>query len=217
MRRTSTHRGNEAKFSRNILAAAALILALATAQAKAASNNTPGTVETPTGQDSTSIHRQLIISIPDRKLAVVEDGEVVKIYPVAVGKPSTPSPTGEFKIVNHIKNPTYYHKGVVIRPGPANPLGNRWMGLSLKGYGIHGTNEQDSIGYARSHGCIRMAKHDVEELFSRVSVGDEVEIHAHRDAELAAIFEPETGTKNDQEETAQPAPVVVAAAMTGQR
>jgi hypothetical protein len=61
-------------------------------------------------------------------------------------------------------------------------VGSRWMGLSLKGYGIHGTNEPSSIGKAASHGCIRMAKADLEELYAQVEVGDAVEIHAEHDA-----------------------------------
>ena len=85
--------------------------------------------------------------------------------------------------------PTYYHKGVVIGPGPGNPLGNRWMGLDLKGYGIHGTNEPDSIGHAASHGCIRMGKRDVEDLFTRVRVGDVVEIEIEPLAQLAPFNE----------------------------
>ena len=130
----------------------------------------------------------LVVSIPDRKLALIEDGRVVKVYEVAVGKPSTPSPTGEMKIINKVVDPTYYHKGKIVKPGKSNPLGNRWMGLSSKGYGIHGTNVQSSTGKAASHGCFRMRKHDAEELFNLVRVGDAVEIHAQRDSDLAEIF-----------------------------
>lgn len=132
--------------------------------------------------------RQIIVSIPDRKLALVEDGEVKKIYPVAVGKPTTPSPAGEFEIATRLSNPTYYHPGKVIGPGTSNPLGTRWIGLNQKGYGIHGTNEPKSIGKAASHGCIRMAKNDLEELFTLVRVGDQVQIRADKDDEMAAIF-----------------------------
>jgi L,D-transpeptidase catalytic domain len=135
-----------------------------------------------------STKRELVVSLPDRKLAVIENGEVVKVYPVAVGARNTPSPHGRFEIVNRITNPTYYHKGVVIGPGRANPLGNRWMGMDLRGYGIHGTNVPSSIGKAASHGCIRMRKRDVEELFNSVRVGDIVEIRRERSAELAAVF-----------------------------
>ena len=74
--------------------------------------------------------RQVLVSIPDRKLAVLEDGRVLKVFPVAVGAEASPSPAGEFQIINRLTNPTYYHKGTVIGPGPANPLGSRWMGLS---------------------------------------------------------------------------------------
>ena len=94
--------------------------------------------------------RWVLVSIPDRKLALFQDGKVVRIYRVAVGKTSTPSPVGEFKIVNRVTNPTYYHKGQVIAAGKGNPAGSRWMGLSAKGYGIHGTNQPNSIGKAAS-------------------------------------------------------------------
>ena len=85
-------------------------------------------------------------------------------------------------------NPTYYHHGEVIPPGPENPVGNRWMGLSVAGYGIHGTNAPRSIGKAVSHGCIRMSQRDLDRLFAQVGVGDTVEIVAERDEETAAIF-----------------------------
>ena len=132
--------------------------------------------------------RLLLISIPDHELAVIENGQVKKIYPVATGKDSTPSPTGSFHIVVRVVDPTYYHEGKVIAPGPSNPLGDRWMGLDRKGYGIHGTNAPQSIGKSASHGCIRMAKRDLEEIFSLVKVGDEVEIRGERDEQTAAVF-----------------------------
>lgn len=132
--------------------------------------------------------REVIVSIADRKLALLEDGEIVKVYPVAVGKTTTPSPTGDFTVVNRLTDPTYYHKGQVIPAGPANPLGNRWIGLSQKGYGIHGTNQPRSIGKAASHGCIRMAKADLEELFELLRPGDTVSIRGERDEQIAQIF-----------------------------
>jgi lipoprotein-anchoring transpeptidase ErfK/SrfK len=125
--------------------------------------------------------RALIVSIPDRKIVLLENGVVTRVYPVAVGKPSTPSPAGSFSIVRRVSDPTYSHNGRLVAPGPKNPVGSRWMGLSAKGYGIHGTNEPNSIGKAASHGCIRMGKADIEDLFTRVQVGDAVEIHAQRD------------------------------------
>jgi lipoprotein-anchoring transpeptidase ErfK/SrfK len=148
------------------------------------------------------VERRLLVSIVDRKMAVVEDGELVKTYKVAVGKASTPSPEGEFEITNRLVDPTYYHEGKVIPAGKNNPLGNRWMGLSTKGYGIHGTNEPHSIGKAASHGCIRMAKKDLEELFLRTEVGDKVVIRGERDEEIAQLFPVTEKNNTDKKSTA---------------
>lgn len=152
-------------------------------------------------QEQQQVQRQIIVSLEDRKLALLEDGVVTRVFPVAVGKESSPSPSGTFTVANRITNPTYYHPGKVIPAGASNPLGNRWIGLSQKGYGIHGTNEPKSIGKAASHGCIRMAKKDLEELFEMVRPGDAVEIRAERDEQTAEIF------GNNE-------PVIVAAAST---
>ena len=138
--------------------------------------------------EAQAVRREIVVSVPDRKLALVEDGAVKAIYPVAVGTGLTPSPSGDFTVINRLENPTYYHPGKVIGPGAENPLGTRWIGLSQKGYGIHGTNAPRSIGKAASHGCIRMAKKDLEELFSQVRAGDEVQIHAERNEQTVAIF-----------------------------
>ena len=132
--------------------------------------------------------RRIVVSLEDRRLALLEDGEVKQVYKVAVGKDSTPSPTGTFTIVKRVENPTYYHDGKVVAPGPGNPVGTRWMGLSKAGYGIHGTNAPKSIGKAASHGCIRMAQPDLEKLFAEVRTGDTVEIVGARDEETVALF-----------------------------
>jgi lipoprotein-anchoring transpeptidase ErfK/SrfK len=132
--------------------------------------------------------RRIVVSLEDRRLALLEDGEVKQVYPVAVGKDSTPSPAGTFTIVERVENPTYYHDGRIVPPGPGNPVGDRWMGLSKAGYGIHGTNAPKSIGKAASHGCIRMARPDLEKLFAEVRTGDTVEIVGARDEETIALF-----------------------------
>ncbi len=134
--------------------------------------------------------REIVVSLEDHKLALVENGEVKKVYTVAVGKPSTPSPEGTFTIRRRVANPTYHHDGKTVLPGPGNPVGTRWMGLSKQGYGIHGTNEAKSIGKASSHGCIRMAKADLEEFYALVGVGDTVRLVGHRDEETARLFGP---------------------------
>ena len=134
------------------------------------------------------IPRQIVVSIPDCKLAVIENGRVLRVFRVAVGATVSPSPAGQFQIVTRLTHPTYYHPGVVIPPGPDNPIGTRWMGLGKKGFGIHGTNAPASIGKAASHGCIRLRNRDVEALFAMMSVGDTVEIRAERDGQTAQIF-----------------------------
>jgi lipoprotein-anchoring transpeptidase ErfK/SrfK len=157
------------------LAALAGVMAMAAAEALAQ-------------EKSTRPARRIVVSIPDRKLAVLEDERVVKVYPTAVGAPKSPSPAGSFTIVTQIPDPTWYTKGRVVPPGKANPLGTRWLGLSKKGYGIHGTNAPASIGRNASHGCIRMRNADVEELFKLVAVGDAVEMLGERTEETERIF-----------------------------
>jgi lipoprotein-anchoring transpeptidase ErfK/SrfK len=162
-----------------VSAGMATLMATATAQQKE-----------PQGSQPAATHREIVVSLEDRKLALLEDGEVQKIYTVAVGKASTPSPEGSFTIQRRVANPVYQHEGKTILPGPGNPVGTRWMGLSKPGYGIHGTNEPRSIGKAASHGCIRMARTDLEELYTLVAVGDPVRIVGHRDEETAHLFAP---------------------------
>ena len=124
--------------------------------------------------DAYAEQRKIMISVTDRKLVLVEGDQVLKTYDVAVGKPSTPSPRGEFQIINRVQYPTWYGPDGPVPPGGDNPLGTRWMGLSTKGYGIHGTNAPRSIGKAASHGCIRMRQQDLEELFELVEAGTTV-------------------------------------------
>jgi lipoprotein-anchoring transpeptidase ErfK/SrfK len=147
-----------------------------------------------TNSSSPSHQRQIIISIADRQLAVIDNGSVLKTYPIAVGARGTPSPNGDFVIINHAKDPTYRHRDMEIAPGKDNPLGSRWMGLNLKGYGIHGTNVQSSVGKAVSHGCFRMRKQDVEELYTLVQVGDTVMVRRERDAMIAKVFNAPSAT-----------------------
>jgi lipoprotein-anchoring transpeptidase ErfK/SrfK len=132
--------------------------------------------------------RHVLVSIPDRKLAVMDGETVVATFPVAVGAAQSPSPVGEFRIVSRVSNPTYYHPGTVIPSGKSNPMGTRWLGLNLKGYGIHGTNAPQSVGKAASHGCVRLRNRDVEQLFSMLHVGDAVEIRDVRDEQVSHIF-----------------------------
>ena len=141
-------------------------------------------------KQSSSVRRphRVVVSIPDRKLAVLENGTVLRVFAVAVGAAESPSPTGTFQIVLRLSEPTYYHPGTVIPPGKDNPLGPRWLGLNKKGFGIHGTNAPHSVGKAASHGCIRLRNRDVVELYPMLRVGDVVEIRGERDSETARLF-----------------------------
>jgi lipoprotein-anchoring transpeptidase ErfK/SrfK len=169
-------------------AMAAVLVAQVAQAAQGVAQQSKGPKAEEKAQSTTAQTREIVVSLDDRKLALVEDGQVVKVYPVAVGKPSTPSPEGTFTIERRVANPTYHHDGRTIPPGPGNPVGTRWMGLSIKGYGIHGTNDPRSIGKAASHGCIRMAKADLENLYPQVAVGDSVEFIGHRNEETARLF-----------------------------
>lgn len=108
---------------------------------------------------------RLVIIRSARKLQFYSGNNLVKTYPVAVGKHSTPTPAGSYRVVNKIVN-------------PGGALGTRWMGLSIPSgnYGLHGTNNPSSIGRYISNGCIRMFNSDVEELFPKVSIGTPVTI-----------------------------------------
>jgi lipoprotein-anchoring transpeptidase ErfK/SrfK len=150
------------------------------------------TAEAMAQDNQARVTRRIVVSIPDRKLAVMEGDRVVRIFETAVGAPKSPSPTGTFSIITAVPDPTWYTKGRTVPPGPANPLGTRWLGLSQKGYGIHGTNVPSSIGKNASHGCIRMRNRDVEQLFKMVAVGDTVELIGERTDEIARIFAPAT-------------------------
>jgi lipoprotein-anchoring transpeptidase ErfK/SrfK len=107
----------------------------------------------------------------------------VRQFAVATGQTVYPTPLGRFQIVVKWKNPWWYPpaspwaKGEKpTPPGPGNPLGTRWMGISAPGVGIHGTPQDGSIGYSLSHGCIRMHIPQAEWLFDHVDVGTPVYI-----------------------------------------
>ena len=151
----------------------------------------PSFAQTAKAAGNDRVRRVVLVSIPDRRLAVLEEGEVIASFPIAVGAEASPSPTGEFQIVSRVANPTYYKPGTVIPAGKDNPVGTRWLGLSQKGYGIHGTNAPKSVGHAASHGCIRLRNRDVEELFTMLQVGDVVQIRGERDDEIAQVFDGE--------------------------
>lgn len=127
--------------------------------------------------------RVIVIDRSANRLKLWSPHKLLRSYRVATGQPSYPTPLGNFHIVNKVRNPTWtppnrsWAAGATpIGPGPGNPLGTRWMGLSRPGIGIHGTPDSGSIGTFASHGCIRMRISDVERLFNLVPVGTPVHI-----------------------------------------
>ncbi|MCV9887430.1 L,D-transpeptidase family protein [Metabacillus halosaccharovorans] len=113
--------------------------------------------------DPNSIPYSIVISISLKRLTLLMNGQVMKQYPIAVGKMVTATPVGDFVIVNR-------------EPNPGGPFGVMWLSLSKIHYGIHGTNNPASIGKAVSLGCIRMYNEDVVELASLVPNGTKVSI-----------------------------------------
>jgi L,D-transpeptidase ErfK/SrfK len=126
----------------------------------------------------------LVINVPQRML-FHDAGEMVMGAPLAVGKPSWRTPLGAFTIIAHEEDPTWDVPASImaearragrqlpasVPPGPSNPLGKYWLGLSIGGVGIHGTNAPSSIYHAVTHGCMRLAAADIATLFARVSPG----------------------------------------------
>lgn len=127
---------------------------------------------------------RLVLSVSQRKIYFYRGGVLVKTYPCAVGTSGHPTPKGHWKVAGKRKNPAWYNPHSawsasmpeVIPPGPGNPLGTRAIELNAPAIRIHGTPNPGSVGSAASHGCIRMYRKDVEELFDEVSVGVPVDI-----------------------------------------
>ncbi|WP_027417646.1 L,D-transpeptidase [Aneurinibacillus terranovensis] len=107
------------------------------------------------------MRRSIDVSLKKRKLYLLEDGHVIRVYPIGIGKILTETPTGVYTIINKA-------------PNPGGPFGAMWMGLNRPHYGIHGTNAPWSIGKRVSKGCIRMYNHDVLELSQLVPIGTTV-------------------------------------------
>ena len=141
--------------------------------------------------------RHLVLQRRQRRLLVLEAGELIRSYQVAVGMPGWDTPVGRFEVLNMQVNPVWEHpaKGTRIGPGPANPLGSRWIGfqkdcagrrgvsgdqvLDLQGClmtGFHGTPHRWTVGRAVSHGCVRLHDESVQELFELVQVGTSVTV-----------------------------------------
>ncbi len=129
---------------------------------------TPGTPTPPAPGGPWGRPKNISVTIDTtaRQLSVSSAGQTIRVYPCAVGKPSTPSPVGDWEILTKVVNPSWA------------VLGTRWMGLSVPtgNYGVHGTNNDASIGSAVSNGCIRLHNWNAEELFDWAVIGTPVKI-----------------------------------------
>ncbi|WP_235775565.1 MULTISPECIES: L,D-transpeptidase family protein [Paenibacillus] len=124
------------------------------------------------GEAQAAGSQMIVVNKKTNKLAFFEDGRLVRVFPVATGKEKSLTPEGSFKLVSKIKDRPYY-KEHIAGGDPANPLGDRWLGLDVNGtrgttYAIHGNNNENSIGKYVSAGCIRMHNDDIHWLFPRV-------------------------------------------------
>ena len=157
----------------------ALILNFSAVQAEETAPKNSAEVTT---NESAKPERKIVINSASRLLTLYEGNKKLAMYPLGLGKTSTPTPTGYYKILEKATNPTWIDPSdpeYEVPSGPNNPLGYRWMQIQGN-YGIHGTNKPDSIGYYVSNGCIRMNEKDVEELYDAVEVNTPVEITYNR-------------------------------------
>ncbi len=128
-----------------------------------------------------SIGPVIVIRRGSNRLYLYNGMRFWRVFGVATGQSAYPTPLGRWQVVVKWRNPWWYppssswaRGAKPIPPGPGNPLGTRWMGLSASGVGIHGTPDDASIGYSASHGCIRMHISDAEWLFNHVHIGTTV-------------------------------------------
>ncbi|MGB3671471.1 MAG: L,D-transpeptidase [Phormidesmis sp.] len=143
------------------------------------SQTASGTIDTDAEQSIPSLVR-LVLSLEKRSLEVSTPEATIR-YDVAIGQDDWQTPTGDFTVMSKLENPAWQHPITKeeIPPGPDNPLGDRWIGFWSDGeaqIGFHGTNQEDLIGEAVSHGCVRMRNEDVKALYALVEVGTPVEI-----------------------------------------
>lgn len=122
---------------------------------------------------------RLVVKLSDRHVYLYKDNKALNQYPLAVGQDGWETPTGIHQILDKEQNPPWIHPitGVETPPGPNNPLGKAWIGFWTDGkteIGFHGTNQEELIGQAVSHGCLRMRNEDIEDLYAQVDVGTPV-------------------------------------------
>jgi len=142
--------------------------------------------------------REIVINLAEMRIYHFNfEREIIHSYPVGIGAPDTPSPTGSFLIGEKVKDPVWTvppgledeYAISQVKPGKQNPLGRYWLGLENTHYGLHGTNFAWSVGRATTHGCIRLYPEDISRIFSRV----------HKNTRVHLVYEPvKFGMKKDK-------------------
>ena len=130
--------------------------------------------ETPTKPNS-----RLVVDLSDRQVKLYKKDKLAAKYPIAIGKEGWETPTGSFKVIRMLENPTWQHPitGEKIPPGERNPLGKRWIEFTAQDkllIGFHGTTDYSLLGEAVSHGCIRMKNAHITALYKEVAIGTPV-------------------------------------------
>lgn len=128
-----------------------------------------------------ALNLSLVIRLEERRVYLYRGNTIETSYPIAIGRQGWETPTGQYEVLNMIENPEWQNPftGEVIAAGPSNPLGERWIGFWTDGdnfIGFHGTPNEQSVGRAASHGCIRMYNHHVRELYDLVALGTSVTV-----------------------------------------
>ena len=132
----------------------------------------------------------IVLNIPEASVYLVQGGQLVREYPVAVSTAESKMPLGRTRVVSKASHPTWFvpksiqeemaaagRKVVTsVPPGPGNPLGPRWIGVWGDNYGLHGTNVPTSIKQYASHGCVRFLAEDIKDLYARVGIGTPVHV-----------------------------------------
>ncbi len=126
-----------------------------------------------------SISSRLVVDLSDARVYSYWGDRLIASYPIAVGQPGWETPTGSFQVLYLKRNPVWKHPitGDPIPAGPNNPLGDRWIGFwadERHQIGFHGTNKEQLVGQAVSHGCLRMRNTDIRALYEQVNLGTQV-------------------------------------------
>jgi len=151
----------------------------ALAQAQPTAPSAP--VATPQSPQAAKTDRKLVVDLSDRQVTLYKNTEVVGRYPIAVAMAGWETPKGNFQVLNKETDPIWVHPitSETIPPGPDNPLGKAWIGFWTDGaseIGFHGTNQEELIGEAVSHGCLRLRNADITTIYAQVTEGTPVTV-----------------------------------------